>query len=480
MDYGSRYTDRREKILALRLQKVYRRAQKDLEEQMGDFFKRYLDKGMEIWQKLISGQIKIAEYSEWMRKQVFIGDRWKSKIDHMTDLLKSTNEKALAIVRGEQLSVFAENANYESYTYEKDTNGAFSFDIYDESTVERLVDKKPELLPRKTVNERKDKAWNQVVISNAVTQAIIQGESINKLAKRLARDTASTDMRAMTRYARTAMTGAQNSGRIESMHQAESLGLFVRKQWSATLDGRTRDAHQLLDGQEQDVDKPFKSALGDIMYPGDPGARPGNIYNCRCRIIHVYPKYEKKEWQGERRDQETGELISNMSYREWLAMKEAQKAGKTVPRRETDVTEEYTDTERKKGKVTYDKNLNPEKSKEEVKIARWLRDRFGGDVHIRRELYESEGIKYCDYIWRGKNWELKSPETLKSPDRILETALAQIKKNPGGIILDYQSDEFDLERIVNGAKRRMENCGFDVDLMILHKGKLICVKRYKK
>lgn len=48
------------------------------------------------------------------------------------------------------------------------------------------------------------------------------------------------------------------------------------------------------------------------------------------------------------------------------------------------------------------------------------------------------------------------------------------------IIIDYQSDEFELERVIKGAERRMTICGFDVDLMILHKGKLICVKRYKK
>ena len=48
--------------------------------------------------------------------------------------------------------------------------------------------------------------------------------------------------------------------------------------------GRTAHAHRLLDGQLADVDKPFKSELGDIMYPGDPTADPSNVYNCRCTI----------------------------------------------------------------------------------------------------------------------------------------------------------------------------------------------------
>lgn len=481
MDYGSRYTDARIRILGLRLQKVYLEARKDLEKQLDEFLKSHREKGAEMWQKLIDGSISRKEFSKWMRSQVFAGKKWQDRIDHMAELLTHTNEDALSIIRNEQFHVFQENANHESFQIEKDTNAAYRFDIYDEGTVHRLVSEKPELLPRKTVNGRKDKAWNQGVIANAVTQAVIQGESIDKLAARLARDTASTDMKAMTRYARTAMTAAQNSGRIESMHRAEEMGLFVRKQWMATLDRRTRDAHRLLDGQEQDIDKPFKSEFGDIMYPGDPAASPANVYNCRCTLIHIYPKYEKAEWQGQRRDQQTGEVIDKMSYREWIAMKEHERYGKTVEREMSDVTDMYLRSAKpKRGKVTYDAILEKTESSDEIKTARWLRDTFGGDVHVRQEIPDSEGIKYCDFIWRSKLWELKSPKRSKSPEQLVETALKQIRKSPGGIILDYQSDDFDLDRVINGARRRLLTAGFNVDLMILHKGKLICVKRYKK
>lgn len=481
MDYGSRFADKREKILDLRLQKVYREAQKDLEAQFDAFLKKHRAKGKEMWQQRIDGQIDEQEYSEWMRRQVFIGKEWQNKIDLMTDRLKHSNEEALAIVRDEQFNVFSENANYESYTIEKETRGGVSFEIYDKDTVARLVEKKPELLPRKTVKGKKDKAWNQGVIASAVTQAIVQGESIDKLAARLSRDTANTDMKAMARYARTAMTGAQNAGRVETMHRAQDMGIHVRKQWLATLDGRTRDSHRQLDGQEQDVDKPFKSEFGGIMFPGDPTAAPGDVYNCRCTLIHIYPKHERAAWQGERRDQETGEAIEHMSYREWVAAKEKERYGHAVTRTETDVTEKYLKSAKPgKGKVTYDKGFDAAGSQAEVKMARWLRDTFGGDVHVKKAIPDSEGIKYCDYIWKGKNWELKSPDEFKSPDGLLGRALKQIRKSPGGIIVDYQCDEFDLERLINGAKRRMTTAGFNVDLMILHKGRLICIKRYKK
>lgn len=492
MDYGSRYADKREKILALRFQKIYLEAQKNLEEQFEAFLNLHRIKGTEMWQKLRDRDITQKEYSSWMRSQVLTGKEWQRRIDSATEMLAIANEKALSMVRGEQMNVFAENANYESYQIEKDFRGAVSFDIYDNATVDMLVNKKPELLPpplydavqlvpEKKLIRKKDRAWNQGVIANAVTQAIVQGESIPKLAMRLARDTANTNMKAMVRYARTAMTGAQNAGRIETMHRAQDMGINVRKQWLATLDRRTRDSHRQLDGQEQDVDKPFKSGYGDIMFPGDPAAAPGDVYNCRCTLLHIYPKHEKEWWQGERRDQETGETIEHMSYREWIAAKEKERYGHVAKRTEVDVTEKYfKNAKPRAGKVTYDKILDETKHTEEIKMARWLRDTFGGDVHVRQEIDVTEGIKYCDFIWKGRNWELKSPDEFKSPDGILGTALKQIRKSPGGIILDYQCDEFDLNRLINGAKRRMTTAGFNVDLMILHKGRLMCIKRYKK
>ena len=481
MDYGSRYADKIQKIIEFRLQKVYREAKKDLEAKFREFTKQKTEKDSRMIKKVQSGEISEREYKNWLITQVFAERAWKNKVKYATDVFENSNKEALNIIREKQMDVYSENANYEAYRAEKTLGQAVNFTLYDNATVERLIKEKPELLPAKKINGRKDRAWNQGVIANAVTQAIIQGESIPGLAERISKATANTNMKAMVRYARTAMTAAQNAGRMDTMHRAEEIGIRVRKQWLATLDRRTRDSHRQLDGQEQDVDKPFKSELGDIMYPGDPEADPGNVCNCRCTMISVYPKFQKGNSESKRRDNETGKEIEDASYREWIRKKEIERYGKAVGREETDVTVKYKEKAKPgQGKVTYDRDFNEEKEKEEVKIARMLRNIFGGDVHVKKAQEESEGIKYCDYIWRGRNWELKSPEVFKSPDSLLHTALDQIKKTPGGVIIDYKSDDFDLERVINGARKRATTAGFNFDLMILHKGKLVCIKRYSK
>lgn len=62
-----------------------------------------------------------------------------------------------------------------------------------------------------------------------------------------------------------------------------------RRYWVATRDLRTRDAHRAMKAYNPEgraINEPFKSPLGDIMYPHDPNARPANTIHCRCVLIY--------------------------------------------------------------------------------------------------------------------------------------------------------------------------------------------------
>ena len=128
-------------------------------------------------------------------------------------------------------------------------------------------------------------------------------------------------LNALRRNARTAYTGAQNAGRVEGLKRArDDLGIHVKKRWMSTLDDKTRDSHQDLDGKTAEIEEPFESLLGPIMFPGDPDADPGNVYNCRCTLTYVYPKYNTAAVN--RADGETGENVGAVTYREWKEAKE--------------------------------------------------------------------------------------------------------------------------------------------------------------
>ena len=312
-----------------RLESIYKQAARDIGRKLKDFERRHKVKDKQMREDLAAGKITPAQYKNWLAGQVFIGKQWKDKQESIANTLLHANQIANDIIEGEKRAVFGKAAMHQSYDLERNLNIETSFSVYDSATVTRLIREQPELLPRRVVNGKKDKAWNRTKIATAVTQGIIQGESIPEIARRIAEKTSSQDMGAMVRYARTAMTGAQNAGRIAVMERAKDMGIDVQKKWLATLDMKTRDSHAMLDGQVRDVNKPFDSELGKIMYPGDPNAAPADVYNCRCTLVYVYPEYTPNG-VGKRRDNTNSEEIEDMTYQEWLEMKKT--GTKPVPK----------------------------------------------------------------------------------------------------------------------------------------------------
>lgn len=317
-DYATRQTDLAVRRAEWRLSRVYHQAAKDIDDKLKAWEKAHAAREASYRQQLADGKITQQDFDAWLRGQVFQGEQWKARKAQIQQTLLQADRAAAAIVNEGKLGVFATNANYIGYGLEHNAGINTGFALYDEQTVARLVKSDPKLLPPAKVKKDKAYSYYNKLVNTSITQGIIQGEDIGQIAKRIAQTTGESSYKSAVRNARTAYTGAQNAGRIEGLHQAQELGIKVKKQWMATLDNRTRDSHAELDGQIQEVDDPFESELGDIMYPGDPTAEPGNTYNCRCTLVYVYPEYPSEM---QRRDNETGENVGDMTYREWEAMK---------------------------------------------------------------------------------------------------------------------------------------------------------------
>lgn len=319
-DHGTQVTDAAVKRAAGRLSRLYKEARADVEAKTKAWQAGHAKREAAYRQKLAEGKITQADFDAWLRGQVFQSQQWQARREEIDAILLNADKVAANIVNQGKLGVFAENANTMGYQIEQDLKADIGFTLYDEATVARLVRRAPKMLPPSQVYDDKAQRYYNKVMQSAITQGIIQGESIADIARRVAAKTTDASMVSALRNARTAFTGAQNAGRMEGLHQAQGLGVNVKKKWLATLDARTRDAHADLDGQVQDVDKPFDSDLGPIMFPGDPAADPGNVYNCRCTLTYVYPDYDFGT--GERRDNITGEVIGGMTYNEWKHAKE--------------------------------------------------------------------------------------------------------------------------------------------------------------
>lgn len=346
MDYGHRQSDKMLKDLEKRLQEEYAQAERELAEKVAKYFRDYERKNKVKLMQVSSGQISEKEYLRWKKGQLLIGQRWQEMQDTIATDLHNTNKIAGAMISDHVKDVYALNHNYGTYEVEKGSLVDTSYTLYNRESVERLMRDNPDILPPpgKRVSERiaegKDVRWNKQQVQSVMTQSIMQGESIPKIAKRLesavgksytediiknadqktakqiAKELARKNKAAAIRNARTMTTGAENAGRVDAYKRGQEMGVKSQQMWVATLDSRTRHEHRLLDGQKVEVGKPFKVDGKEIRYPGDPTAAPELVYNCRCAVVAVV-KGSKLDTEGiegiERRDEKLGD----MTYDEW-------------------------------------------------------------------------------------------------------------------------------------------------------------------
>lgn len=269
-----------------RIEEIYRRANAEVEKKAAAYFKRFeaLDKQKQALVE--SGEMTEDAYKKWKQGKIMTGKHWTTLKNQTAEAMNQANVTAMEYVNGRVPSVYAVNRNSVAQALNKQVKG-ISFEIVDAHTVKNLATKDKTLLPYKVVNGAKDVRWNTQQVNSEILQGILQGDSIPNLSKRL-RHVTEMNRASSVRNARTAITSAENKGRIDMLHDAEDKGVQSKKIWIATSDNRTREAHEELDGQEAWVDEPFENEFGRIMYPGDPDADPANVYNCRCTLgYHV-------------------------------------------------------------------------------------------------------------------------------------------------------------------------------------------------
>ena len=290
-DYMHNYTDAELHKLERRIRYEYAQAAVEIQKKADDYFRRFRIKDKIKADQVKNGTLKKSEYIEWRKNQLLVGKRWTELKNNIADDVLKTNEKARSMAEEFSYAAYADHYNYGNFEAETLSGIDTAFTLYDRDTVEFLLRDNPDMLPppgketRLNIKLGRAKLWEKQKIQSIMLQGILQGESIPALAKRLATGVSDTNMNAAIRNARTMTTGAENAGRRAGHARAEKMGIHLEDVWIATLDGRTRHEHRLLDQQSVKVGKPFRIYGYTLRYPGDPTAPAWLVYNCRCTII---------------------------------------------------------------------------------------------------------------------------------------------------------------------------------------------------
>ena len=290
-DTAHRLTDEKLEEMEKRLSAIYSRAEKEIQQTADEYFSKFAKQDEAKRKLLEQGKITEEEYTKWRKGKVMYGKRFTEMKEQCAKQLLNVNKTAVAYINGELPEVYA--LNYNALESAVDGVGGYSFTLVDADTVRNLAVTDTSLLPYKKIDPAKDIPWNMKKINAETLQGILQGESMDKIAKRL-RNVQEMNRTQAIRSARTIVTGTENKGRQDSYARAEADGIILQKEWVSTNDGRTRHSHAVLDGAIVDQDKKFDNGL---MYPGDPSGRPEEVYNCRCTLVAKVNGFKKAQVQ---------------------------------------------------------------------------------------------------------------------------------------------------------------------------------------
>ena len=271
MDAAAKWTDAQLKALEKRINAEYTKAYKEMKAEMMKLADKLADPNLSPHKRML-----LATQNQ----------RLQSLVDQMADTLRDANVTASRFVTQSAQNIFKHNYNTEA--------ARLGFDILDDTAVRNILTGEVNPFTKLSIAADKEKAPIMRKLESELTTAILKGEGISDIARRL-KSVSEGYLGNTIRIARTETTRVQNSARQSVGEHGKALGFEIYKEWVATNDARTRDEHRAADGQQVPIDEPFTVGGEHLMYAGDisMGASPWNTINCRCTVINIIKKKEK-------------------------------------------------------------------------------------------------------------------------------------------------------------------------------------------
>nr|DAS59541.1 MAG TPA: minor capsid protein [Caudoviricetes sp.] len=349
-DYAHKLTDKQLAKLEQRIAKLYKEAADELTDTVKAYFEQFEKRDAAMKEKLDAGEITEQQYKQWRLAQMGRGKRFTALRDKVAERYTNANETAVAYVNDATPGIYSLNRNYSAYKIEQVSDKA-DFTLWDEQTVKRLIVEQPDLMPyyppKRALQRGIDLKYGKQQITASVTSSILQGKSIPRMANDLQSRMQNMNRASAIRTARTAVTAAENAGRLDTYRAAQEMGIKLKKRWLETLDNRTRHAHAMLGGQTVDIDKPFKVDGYEIMYPGDTSAPGYLVYNCRCTQIAEVDGEDTSSGGRRAKDPKTGKsvLVGDITYAEWAGWKKQNqpKMPRFIPATTIEEAQKYAD-----------------------------------------------------------------------------------------------------------------------------------------
>lgn len=479
------------------LEAQFNAAQAEVEKQIALWYQRFADNNeitlADAKRLLTKGELaefkwSVAEYIAYGQQNALDG-AWMKQLENASARVHISRLEAIKLQLQQQAELLYSNQldyidraarqMYEGSYYhtafevQRGLGVGWTMHAINENTITKVLSR-PWTADNQTF---RDRCWtNKQSLVNAVntqlTQMIIRGEAPDRAISAITHQFGV----ARSKAGRLVMT---ESAYFASVGQKDCYGALGVEHYQivASFDHETCGLCADMDGKVFKVSEYQPGLTANPFHPW-----------CRCCTC---PYFEDVADLGRRfvrnPDGTTDHIPARTSFEEWkkgFVQQTAPAPLRVAPAVKSpliDVVNEYRKTATPgQGAVEYDAGYKPGKHQEEIKIANWLHDTYGGDIRLLNEADEF-GVKMPDFEWRGRLWELKTTSTANATDNAVRKAIKQIQDNPGGIILDYGDRDIDIDALLSVIGKRVVRCDLkSFDILILSRGKAVKVLRHKK
>jgi len=309
--------------------KLYSKARKELQENLSGLLDILDGEISKAKTALDAGTLTESEYRQKVIN-ILVRNGIRRKAKDYAKSLYEANHGAVEAINSKTSAMIADGLSREAYQAEMDTGMDYGLYPMDEDDIGEWMEENPDIFPIQSLDKRKDENWNSRNITNSLFADILIGVGVGLLAQRTADRVTNRNRNSMSDRAYDILSGAHEYGRDIMMGEEKRKGMETLKEWSATLDFKTRDAHRELDGQRVPEDKPFIVDGEEIWFPRDPSAPAYLRCNCRCAMRTIHNRYDTRNVRRENtRTYNTDgtwekKVIPYMNFYQWYEMKRQQ------------------------------------------------------------------------------------------------------------------------------------------------------------
>ena len=331
MDAAHRATDKEIERLQKKIRPIYAKAQKKIGAEIDGWIKTVKDRSDELLQRIESAKTESElQAAKNAYNQFFVGsvnnkDSRFSEMQHeVVKHLYDANKEAARLINSKTAQIYSDNYNFIGRQIQRDLDG-YEFKQISEEDADKYGE-----ITRQTVDQKKDRSWNEKNIASAVVAGSIMLWGADKIAKHAAALTAKKNLDGANRQVSDMLTDAESKGRLDSLYRAYDEGFDgIKKEWVCVFDNRTRDTHrEYNDIGPVPLDFEYNAGL---KRPRDKNCGDlSDVCNCRCaitwdtglaksgtraaRIGDVTGSYKKPS---SFKNTQT-ETVKQMTYKEWM------------------------------------------------------------------------------------------------------------------------------------------------------------------